>query len=93
MNNLEIDGPETKAADPEAVKDFWCEVVRPMAERGKLDKMPTVKGTSPRGRDIARKQNAAITRRAFSGTASERYRAGYDRIRWNHDGGPDGSAA
>lgn len=83
---------EAKMANPDAVKDFWASVVKPAAARGKLDKLPTVKGVSPRGRDIARKQNAVLTRSVFSGTASERYRRGYDRIQW-HSRGPGNDAA
>lgn len=82
-NDIDTSGP----AHPDAVRDFWLEVVRPAAERGKLDKIPTVKGVSPRGRDVAKTQNHWLTRRAFSGTGSAAYRAGYDRIRWNHDEG------
>ena len=83
-SDIDTSGP----ANPEAVKDFWLSVVRPAAELGKLEKMPTVKGTSPRGRDIARKQNQWLTRKSFSGTASAAFRAGYDRIQWrSRDGG------
>ena len=72
-------------ADPGAVQEFWTQIARSAADRGKLDTLPTVKGTSPRGRDIAKRQNAALTRRVFSGASSPAYQAGYDRIKWGHD--------
>lgn len=68
-------------ADPEAVKDFWLSCAKPADARGALEKLPTVKGVSPRGRDIARKQNHALTRKVFG------MPEGYERIRWNHAGG------
>ena len=77
------DAPETGSgpADPLKVRDFWLEVVRPAADRGKLEKMPTVKGVSKRGRDIARTQNYHLTRKSIG------MPEGYERIRWNHDRG------
>lgn len=77
---IPADLPHTgKMADPGAVQDFWTQVVRSADERGRLEKIPTVKGVSPRGRDIARKQNGVLTRRSFAGV-SDAYRAGYERI-------------
>lgn len=87
--DMEKSGP----ANPDAVKDFWLSVVRPAAAMGKLDKIKAIKPRTTRMRDTARAQNAAITRAVFSGTSSERFRAGYDRIQWNSNRGPDGSAA
>lgn len=78
--DMEKSGP----AHPDAQKDFWLSVVRPAAAMGKLDKIKPVRAKTPRMRDVARKQNAAITRAVFSGTHSAAFRAGYDRIRWNH---------
>lgn len=83
------DLPKTgRMADPGAVQDFWTQVVRSADARGRLEKIPTVKGTSPRGRDIARKQNAVLTRRSFGGASSDAYREGYERIFRRPDGNP-----
>ncbi len=67
-------------ANPDAVKDFWLSCAKPANERGTLEKLPTVKGVSPRGRDIARKQNYALTRKVFG------MPEGYERIKWNGRG-------
>lgn len=77
----DADMPETGSgpADPLKVRDFWLEVVRPAADRGKLEKVPTVKGVSKRGRDIARTQNYHLTRKSIG------MPEGYERIQWNHD--------
>ena len=68
-------------ADPYKVKEFWKDVVVPAArlDPAKLEKMPTVKATSARGRDIARKQNYEITRRSYGS-----FHDNYDRISWDH---------
>ena len=77
------DEPDTGSgpADPLKVRDFWLETVRPAADRGRLEKLPTVKGTSTRGRDIARTQNYHLTRKSFG------MPPGYERIQWHHDRG------
>lgn len=68
-------------ADPAKVKEFWKDVVVPAARKdpAKLEKMPTYKATSARGRDIARKQNYEITRRSYGA-----FHDNYDRISWDH---------
>ena len=66
-------------ADPLKVKDFWLEVVRPAADRGKLDKLPTIKARTTRERDVARTQNYHLTRKSFGMPEA------YERIKWNHD--------
>ncbi len=81
MTQQPDDTPEcgTGPADPGAVREFWLQTVRPAADRGRLETVPTVKGTSKRGRDVARTQNYHLTRRTFG------MPDGYDRIKWNHD--------
>ena len=79
MNDLDSPVTGPGPADPMKVKDFWLDVVRPAADLGKLEKIPTVKGTSTRGRDIARKQNHALTRKVIGGFGSN-----YDLIDWSH---------
>jgi hypothetical protein len=83
------DRPEVGSgpADPQKVKDFWLDVVRPVADSGRLDSIkPAFKGTSIRGRSIARAQNYWLTRRSYG------MPDGYDRILWNsHE--PDGGDA
>ena len=76
-----IDAPETGTgpADPHKVREFWLDVVRPAADMGKLEKLPTVKGVGTRGRDVARTQNHWLTRKSYGGSSTA-YRANYDRI-------------
>lgn len=66
-------------ADPHKVREFWLDVVRPAADAGKLEKLPTVKGVGTRGRDVARTQNQWLTRKSFGGNGDS-YRANYERI-------------
>ena len=63
----EPDSPEygSGPADSSATRDFWLECVKGADSRGHLDRIPTVKGTSKRGRDIAKKQNYALTRKVY----------------------------
>jgi hypothetical protein len=84
------DDPQHGApADPLKVRDFWLEVVRPAADSGKLEKIPTVKARTPRQAAIARTQNYWLTRRTIGGFGDN-----YDRIQWNHtrEEPPDGAA-
>jgi hypothetical protein len=78
----DVDMPTTGSgpADPDAVRDFWLSCAKPANEHGALEKLPTVKGVSPRGRDIARKQNHWLTRKVFG------MPDGYERINWNARG-------
>lgn len=80
MSQLEQD-LTSKAADPTAVKEFWLQTVRPAADNGRLDKIKPIPATTPRLRDVARKQNHALTQKTFGGT-SEAFRRGYERIKW-----------
>ena len=63
-------------ADPAAVKEFYLETVTPLARRGGLDKLPTVKAVNSQQRSVARNQNHWLTRRSFG------MPAGYERIKW-----------
>jgi hypothetical protein len=76
-NNPDMPEMGSGPADPQKVKDFWLDVVRPVADSGRLDTIkPAFKGTSIRGRSIARAQNYWITRKSFG------MPDGYDRIQW-----------
>lgn len=72
----------TGAADPLKVRDFWLDVVRPAADKGKLDKIPTIKARTPREKAQARTQNYWLTRKTFGG-----YGDNYDRIDWKRTSG------
>ena len=74
INPAEIEETASGPAHPDAVRDFWLQTVKPLANSGRLDKLPTVRGTSARGRDIARTQTRMLTRSVFS------MPDGYDRI-------------
>ena len=67
-----------KIADPEGVKDFWLQVVKPVAQAGRLDKIPAHTAVTPRGKDIARKQNYELTKRTYG------MPKGYDKIKWKN---------
>lgn len=64
-------------ADPLKVKDFWTDTVTPAYRLGKIDKIPTRQAVTPRDRDIAAKQQAAISKRSFGG-----FHPNYERIKW-----------
>jgi len=66
-----------KQADPSAVKEFWLQTVRPLADRGGLDKIKSIPATTPRLRDVARTQNYCLTRKNFAGAGDR-----YDLIDW-----------
>ncbi len=68
----------SKAADPSAVKEFWLQTVRPLADRGGLDKIKPIPAVTPRLRDVARKQNHALTQKTFAGAGDR-----YDSIDWS----------
>lgn len=68
----------TGAADPLKVREFWVETVRSAADRGKLDKVPTVKARTPRERAQAKSQNYWLTRKSYGG-----YGSNYDLIDWS----------
>ena len=79
MNNPDMPETGSGPADPQAVRDFWLQTVRPVADAGRLDKIrPAFKGVSPRGRDIARNQNHWLTRKSFG------MPDGYERIKWQN---------
>ncbi len=85
----ELDDLTGKQADPAAVKEFWTQTLRPLADRGGLDKVRPIRATTPRLRDVARKQNAALTSRSFAGAGPN-----YARIDWTRArrGGGDDAA-
>lgn len=76
-----IDGLGSGRADPHKVKEFWTEVVRSAADRGKLDKIPARKPRNLREKSQAKAQNHAITRKSFGG-----FGANYERIQWKTGG-------
>ncbi len=67
----------SKQADPSAVKEFWLQTVRPLADRGGLDKIKPIPAVTPRLRDVARTQNHCLTQKIFGGFGDN-----YDRIAW-----------
>ncbi len=68
-------------ADPQKMREFWIDTVRPAVDRGKLEKVPTIKATTTRERDIARNQNHWLSRKSYGA-----FHDNYERIRW-HDRG------
>lgn len=73
------DTPETGSgmADPQKMREAWLEFVRPAADRGKLEKIPTRKALTQKDRDTARTQNYWLSKKSFAGWGPN-----YDRIRW-----------
>lgn len=78
----ELDDVGNGAADPLKVRDFWLDVVRPAADKGKLDKIPTIKARTPREAAQAQTQNHWLTRKTFGGFGEN-----YNRIKWKKAGG------
>lgn len=64
--------------DKEAVKDLWLSCARPLEKKGKLETMTTYKGTTKRGRDIARNQQHWLSRSVFLMDSDN-----YDKIDWS----------
>lgn len=67
-------------ADPQKMREAWLEFVRPAADRGKLEKIPTIRARTPRERDIARTQNQWLSRKSFGG-----FHTNYERINWSRN--------
>lgn len=74
-------------ADPLKVRDYWLDVVRPAADKGKLDKVPARPARNARERAQARTQNYYLTRKTFGGFGDN-----YNRIRWHRNGGGNDAA-
>ena len=72
MNNPQSEKP----ADPDAARDAWLSMVKPAADLGKLEKIPTRKARTRREKEQARKQNYWLTRSTFG------MPEGYERIKW-----------
>lgn len=81
MSALPADVQDTPNAHPDAVKDLWVECMKASQKHGTLEKQQTIRARTPRERDVARKQNHALTR-VVVGMPD-----GYERIRWDHSGG------
>jgi hypothetical protein len=64
-------------ADKDASREYWLEQVRPVAERGKLDKIPTRLAVTKREKQQAKTQNYWLTKRTFGG-----FHPNYDNIKW-----------
>lgn len=64
-------------SDPDQTREYWTEVVRSAADRGKLEKIPTRLAETKKDRDTARKQSRCITTKSFGG-----FHPNYERIVW-----------
>lgn len=69
---------QTTSEDPYKARQYWTEVVRSAADRGKLEKVPTIKGISKWGREVARRQNGWLTTKSFGDFGDN-----YDLIDWS----------
>lgn len=78
MNGQDSPDVGSGPADPLKMRDAWVEFVRPAADRGKLDKVPTRKARTPRDRDIARNQAYHLSRKSFGV-----FHPNYDLIDWS----------
>jgi hypothetical protein len=72
-------GSTINIPDASASKELWLDCMKAASSRGNLEKQPTVKGVSPKGREIAKRQNYFLTRITFG------MPEGYDKIRWRHN--------
>jgi hypothetical protein len=76
MSALPLENEGHGPADPAAVKEFYLQTVTPLARRGGLDKLHTVRATTNQQRSVAKNQNYWLTRRSFG------MPDGYERIKW-----------
>lgn len=76
MSALEQELTGSGPADPAALKEFYLETVTPLARRGGLDKLHTVRAVTSQQRSVAKNQNYWLTRRSFG------MPDGYNRIKW-----------
>jgi hypothetical protein len=74
--------------DKNLAREGWLDIVKPVELAGRLDHIPARKPVTAKDRETARLQNHWLTRRSIGG-ASEQYRRGYDRIKWNSKTEPD----
>jgi hypothetical protein len=65
-------------ADPGKAKELWLDIVKPMARRGKLEKVPTRFAKNAYEREEARITNYELSRRSFGG-----FGPNYDLIDWS----------
>jgi len=72
-----------KPADQGAVKELWLDCMKAAQKHGTLEKQRTIRAVTPQQRDVARKQNQALTRSVFS------MPEGYERIKWASQSGND----
>ena len=75
-NTMPTHGPII--GDPYNHKQFWTEYVRPIADLGKLEKIPTVKAKTKAEKELARQQNKAITTKSFGFNHPN-----FEKINWN----------
>ena len=77
---VSTDSPELGSgpADPLKMRDAWVEFVRPAADRGKLDKVPTQRARTPRERAIAQNQAYWLSKKSFGA-----FHDNYDLIDWS----------
>ncbi len=69
---------ERGMADPGQAREYWTELVRGAADRCKLETIPTRLAKTPGERDLAKKQNACISRKSFGVSGHQNF----DRIDW-----------
>lgn len=69
---------QTACDDPYQARQYWTEVVRSAADKGKLEKVPTIKASSKWGHEVARRQNSWLTSKSFGD-----FGPNYDLIDWS----------
>ena len=67
-----------KMADPHKLREYWTEVMRGAADRGKLEKVPTKKASNKREFAQAQAQNHWLSKKSFGG-----FHPNYNLIDWS----------
>ncbi len=71
------DDLEAKPGDPYLMREAWLQVVKPVANAGRLDSIQPRKASTKKQQHTAQVQNYYLTRKCYA------MPVGYERIRWN----------
>lgn len=71
------DDTHGKQADPYLMREAWLQIVKPVANAGRLDKIAAQKPLTKKQKHVAQVQNYHLTRATYA------MPDGYSRIQWN----------
>ncbi len=73
-----MDAKNSGIADPAKAREAWLSFVRPAIDRGKEDKLQTIKASTPKERDTAAIQKYWLSKKSYGA-----FHANYDLIDWS----------